>query len=312
MAQGLEQASELNVMDPEDIGWWIESVDERRYGPVSRATLRRFLEDGYITPDTLVRHCTHAASRPVADQPGMMTGVKIDEDGPVPREHVADAWPRRWRDQVALAEAALPCARHRRPAVAVCIRCHASYCNRCRVKPYRKAFFLCRKCQGSLYNRRVVAYIGDTFVLSMLPYVIALAFVAAVGLPLAVAYAINLVGVIVFMLRDWLFAGAGPGKRLCGLRVVSTKDGKTPLGPGQAVLRWVSLAIPFFNLLDLSVPYRDRYLRRYGDRWAGTRVIDTDGALGRARSRTRYQLARKRVRLSPPPALTMNEFARLG
>ena len=56
-------------MDPYEIGWYIESADEDIYGPVSRKSLRRFLEEKTITPNTLVRHCTQAEARPAADQP---------------------------------------------------------------------------------------------------------------------------------------------------------------------------------------------------------------------------------------------------
>src|SRR5580704_6548982 len=58
------------VSDTYAIGWWIESADDDVYGPVSRATLLRFLEGGVISPNTLVRHCTEPSSRPVADVPG--------------------------------------------------------------------------------------------------------------------------------------------------------------------------------------------------------------------------------------------------
>ena len=46
------------------------------------------------------------------------------------------------------------------------------------------------------------------------------------------------------------FGGAGPGKRIAGLRVVQSKDGKTPLTYGQGIVRWLSQLIPIFNLFD--------------------------------------------------------------
>jgi hypothetical protein len=68
----------LVVLDPYEIGWWVESTNDEIYGPVSRATLRRWLEEGTITSNTLVRHCTEPESRPVADQPGMSSGLTTE------------------------------------------------------------------------------------------------------------------------------------------------------------------------------------------------------------------------------------------
>ena len=72
MSQVAQEGVEPITMDPYEIGWYIESADEEMYGPVSRQTLRRFLEDKTITPNTLVRHCTQPEARPAADQPGIM------------------------------------------------------------------------------------------------------------------------------------------------------------------------------------------------------------------------------------------------
>ena len=62
-----------------EIGWWIESADEEVYGPASRETIQRFLREGVISRNTLVRHCTQAEARPVVDHPGMTDGVPLDE-----------------------------------------------------------------------------------------------------------------------------------------------------------------------------------------------------------------------------------------
>ena len=101
------------------------------------------------------------------------------------------------------------------------------------------------------------------------------------------------------------------GKRATGLRVVQSKDGKTPLTNGQGVVRWLSQFIPFFNLVDLSVPYRDPLLRRYGDRWAGTRVIDTERKLAKVREKLARRLIKKGVQPAPEVGMTMEGLARL-
>jgi uncharacterized RDD family membrane protein YckC len=130
---------------------------------------------------------------------------------------------------------------------------------------------------------------------------------------LAIAiYGVQFLTAVLFFGRDALFGGAGPGKRLTGLRVVKTKDGRTPLNFGQGIVRWLSQFIPFFNLVDAVMPYYDPLLRRFGDRWAGTRVIDRESKLAKVRAKIANRLFKKGVQ--PPPALgmTMEDLARLA
>jgi uncharacterized RDD family membrane protein YckC len=320
MSQVAQKGVEQLAMDPYEIGWYIESADEETYGPVSRKALRRFLEDKTITPNTLVRHCTQPEARPAADQPVIMDQLHLEAKGSALGDRLLEAWPRKQRDQQALAEDSLPCAWrkpwHKRPAVLVCVRCHASYCNRCRAKPFRKQFFLCRRCQGSIYNRRIVALFLDTGFLFYVPFIVAIVTLRMLGAGQSqVQLVINVVLLAcsaLFFFRDSVFRGAGIGKRLTGLRVVQSKDGKTPLTYGQGVVRWLSQSIPFFNLYDAAVPYRDPLLRRVGDRWAGTRVIDTERKLAKARQKIARRLIKKGVQPAPEFGMTMEELARLA
>jgi hypothetical protein len=78
MSQVAQSVVEPIVMDPYEIGWYIESADEEIYGPISRKSLGRFLEEKTITPNTLVRHCTQPEARPAADQPTIMEGLNLD------------------------------------------------------------------------------------------------------------------------------------------------------------------------------------------------------------------------------------------
>jgi uncharacterized RDD family membrane protein YckC len=116
---------------------------------------------------------------------------------------------------------------------------------------------------------------------------------------------------ILFLIRDALFRGAGPGKRVAGIRVVQAQDGVTPLTYGQGVVRWLSQLIPFFNIADAIVPYRDPLQRRYGDRWAKTRVIDTPRQLDKIREKTQRKMAKKGVDLVLTTGMTMEQFARI-
>jgi uncharacterized RDD family membrane protein YckC len=304
-------------MDPYEIGWYIESADEDIYGPVSRKNLRRFLEEKTISPNTLIRHCTQAEAKPAAEHPEIMQNLSLDSTGTAVGDHLDEAWPRKRRDRDALAEDSLPCWRHKRPAVLVCVRCHAPYCNKCRHKPFRKQFFMCRRCTMSNWNRRLGALILDNIIFSGVPTfaaIIALGAVTGGEENSAVLFIqlIQLVGFLFLFERDALFRGAGPGKRAAGLRVVQTKDGTTPLTFGQGIVRWLSQLICLFNLFDAIVIYRDPLQRRYGDRWAGTRVIDSERKLARDRMNVARQMIKKKG-IQPPAELemTMESFARL-
>jgi len=316
MSQVAEEGVRPNVMDPYEIGWYIESADEDIYGPVSRKSLRHLLEDKTITPNTLVRHCTQREARPAADQPVIMEHLSLDTKGSVIGDHLAEAWPRKKRDRLALAEGPLPCAWHKRPAVLVCVRCHAPYCGRCQAKPLRKQFFLCRRCQTGVWNRRFAALLLDTMALVYLPSIVVGITLAMIGTGETqlglVINVLQLFCLILLFLRDSLFGGAGIGKRSAGLRVVQSQDGKTPLTYGQGVVRWLSQFIPIFNLVDAAAAYSDPLMRRYGDRWAGTRVLDSDRKLAKDRYKLARRLIKKGVQPAPQVGMTMEDLARIA
>jgi uncharacterized RDD family membrane protein YckC len=318
MSQSLTEGVEPLTMDPNEIGWFIESADEEIYGPVSRKSLRQFLVDGTVTPNTLVRHCTQPEAKPVADQPEIMDQLDLDVSGTAVGDRLPDTWPRKTRDQLALAEDSLPCAWHKKPATLVCIRCHAPYCNGCRAKPFKKQFFFCKRCQASVYNRRLGAWMVDNFIyLFLFPTLIGAAVGAVLGVvgagqaaPIAGGI-VGIAGVIWFFIRDSLSKGASIGKRMTGLRVVQSRDGKTPPTHWQGIARYLSQMIPVFGLFDAMVPFRDPLMRRYGDRWAGTRVIDSEKKLWKARSKIFPKLFKKGIQPPREMGLTMEEFARI-
>jgi uncharacterized RDD family membrane protein YckC len=314
MTQVASSGVGLIAMDPYEIGWYIESADEEIYGPASRKTLRRFLEEPVISPNTLVRHCTQPEAKPVAEQPVIMDQFSPPADGLVVGDRLAEAWPKKSRDRQALAQDSQPCAWHKRPAVLVCVRCHAPYCNSCRAKPFRKQFFLCHRCQSGMHNRRFVAYLADSIVLVGFPSMAGSIALVIIRVGEALGPLVNLIQLgclMLLLVRDSLFHGSGIGKRMTGLRVVQSKDGQTPLTYGQGVVRWLSQFIPVFNLIDAIVPYRDPLLRRYGDRWAGTRVIDTEGKLAKARQKVGRLLVKKGVQPVRELGMTMEGFARI-
>lgn len=293
-----------------DFGWWIESTDEEIYGPVTRTALTRFLTEGVISPNTAVRHCTDPKFAPIADL-GMTDGLNL----PASRrtgDTMSEAWPKKTKDRLALGESDVECAYHKRPAILTCIRCQAPYCVKCRMKSGKKNFFMCKKCQGNVYNRRVGAYFIDSFLIIAIPvYAIGIPAVFALGAEVG-SYVLNLMqfaGTAGFFCRDALFKGAGPGKRFVGLRVVKAEDGTSNLTFGQGFLRSLPHLIPFFNLVDAHVVYGDPLHRRFGDKWAKTRALDTEARLEKIRSRTRDKLAKKGIEMSDTPLMTLQEFA---
>ena len=88
-------------------------------------------------------------------------------------------------------------------------------------------------------------------------------------------------------------------------------DDATPLTYGQGFLRSIAHLIPFFNLVDGSVPYRDPLQRRFGDRWGKTRVIDSEAKLDKVRAKIRRKIVKKGIEITDEPVMTLQEFARL-
>jgi len=311
-----------------EIGWWIESEDEEVYGPVSRATLRKFLQEEVISRSTLVRHCTEQSARPVADVPGMLDGLELPRSAPLTGDRLSQVWPSSRRERGELAETEIRCLKHRkRPAIFVCLRCHAPYCRKCQAKPYRKHFYFCRRCQASHSNRRALALMVDSLLAGGASIVVSITLAAA-GAAVAAdatsetlflgtdvltwaAVLSNLMGLgisILFIFRDPLMAGAGPGKRLFGLIAVRTKDG-TPLGYGQAFIRWLPFVIPFVILVEAVLSYHDPLQRRWGDRLAGTRVVDSEARLMRIRYKTKKKLAARGLEPMFETGVSAQQFA---
>lgn len=84
-----------------------------------------------------------------------------------------------------------------------------------------------------------------------------------------------------FMLRDALFGGTSPGKRMVGLRVTHPGSEGTPR-VSASVLR--NLPVLLFGLgwvVEFFAVHLDEQRRRLGDRLADTRVVDVKPALAR-------------------------------
>jgi uncharacterized RDD family membrane protein YckC len=276
-----------------DIGWWVKSTDEELYGPMSRATVWNYVETGVLTPDTLVRHSLSLEFQPLAEQPGLQGAPAFGGSGT--RDQLEQAWPRKGSERLALAAGPYRCLRHNRPATQVCMCCLGAYCEKCRVNS-RKVYHYCRKCHAGLYNARGIAFVVDSILLRIF-VIIAAALAAvldkAVGIGAVIVLFAVLVPVLWFVFRDAMAGGAGPGKLMTGVRVVRSEEPERPLGFGQGFVRSLPGFIPFFNLIDLSVPYRDTLWRRFGDRWARTRVLFKESKVLRLRTKAARQMEKK-------------------
>lgn len=84
-----------------------------------------------------------------------------------------------------------------------------------------------------------------------------------------------LVGIVYGLIKDALpfLDGRSLGKRAMGIRAVREATGEPITGDYvAAVLRQLSLCIPFFNVVDALMVFTEGR-RRFGDRWAKTIVV---------------------------------------
>lgn len=115
----------------------------------------------------------------------------------------------------------------------------------------------------NLINRRTVAWILEAFPVYLIGSLLTFATgVANLHFIVLAAY---------LLVRDLPATGSW-GKKLVGLGVESDK---AELGASAKVLRNVPLIIPIVPLVEFFVAYTDANgMRRLGDRFAGTRVVD--------------------------------------
>ena len=96
--------------------------------------------------------------------------------------------------------------------------------------------------------------------------IIALFWIPVLGWVLEVTY---------ILLKDSLpfLDGQSVGKKVMNLRAV--KDNNKPLTNNYeaSLIRNVSLLIPFFNIIDALMVILDKNHKRFGDKWAKTKVI---------------------------------------
>lgn len=114
-----------------------------------------------------------------------------------------------------------------------------------------------------------LANAGDRFVAALIDGLLvgAVQFVPILGWIVGLAYQLT---------KDALpfLDGQSLGKKVMKIRVV-TYDTQQPITEdyGKAVVRVVSLIIPIFGIVDAIMVLVDPERRRFGDKWANTKVI---------------------------------------
>jgi uncharacterized RDD family membrane protein YckC len=140
-------------------------------------------------------------------------------------------------------------------------------------------FCVCGKCWNSFSSRRELAYLIDWVIYYILLLLFMFALEAAyVSLflenPLGPSpvFAFNFLflfgGRVLFLFRD-AFNGRGPGKLLCGLRVVN-EERYQPCSLVDSIKRNLPLIVPYVALVLLFMIGKGK---RWGDGWAKTKVI---------------------------------------
>jgi uncharacterized RDD family membrane protein YckC len=127
----------------------------------------------------------------------------------------------------------------------------------------------------SVKKRRFLAAFIDLFVIPSIFFFV-LGYVNQGPAPIYVAIIINITWLSV---RD-IFNGAGPGKRLCKVRVIRVDTGEA-LQPNDFLigfLRNILMAIPFVLVFGFFIETIILFAtgERLGDKWAKTRVVTSE------------------------------------
>ncbi|VVB53646.1 RDD family protein [uncultured archaeon] len=133
------------------------------------------------------------------------------------------------------------------------------------------------------FVKRIIAYFIDGAVegaLIIVPLILTMyvainmmdSGITGIVLFLVLLAATIILGLAYLLLKDSLFNGSSPGKKLVGLKVV--KGDATTIGRKESVLRNITWLIPILNWAELILPLIDKNGRRIGDKIAKTQVIE--------------------------------------
>jgi len=123
-------------------------------------------------------------------------------------------------------------------------------------------------------GRRLFAHWIDGILIALLAYALALPLGALLDtdpfdwLSVLLVLLLSIPYFVLLQRRD----GRSPGKRLCGIRVVDA-DGRVP-STAALVRRSVPLLLEWISVFALIGILTSERRQRFGDRWAGTYVVD--------------------------------------
>ena len=122
-------------------------------------------------------------------------------------------------------------------------------------------------------GKRFLAAIFDLIIIPIILGVIAglLLFAAPIGLRNIILIVVN---ILWMTLKDLMWEGAAPGKKMAGLKVISIETGKK-ISLAQGFIRNILLIIPFVLVIGyiIEIIMLATKGERLGDKWAKTRVV---------------------------------------
>ncbi len=122
-------------------------------------------------------------------------------------------------------------------------------------------------------GKRFLAAIFDLIIIPIILGVVAglLLFAAPVGLRNIILIVVNILWMTV---KDLMWEGAAPGKKMASIKVVSTETGQK-ITIAQAFIRNILLIIPFVLVIGyiIEIIMLAAKGERLGDKWAKTRVV---------------------------------------
>lgn len=132
-----------------------------------------------------------------------------------------------------------------------------------------------------MVRRRIGAWIIDWIIANILQLVIALVVAVAIlvagwspesdGAQAMLTLVCICVGTAFIVTKDAWFRGRSPGKLICGYRVVDSTTGR-PASFRQCVKRNLPQFVPF-GMLIMLIQVNIDDASRWGDKWAGTKVV---------------------------------------
>ncbi len=117
---------------------------------------------------------------------------------------------------------------------------------------------------------------GQRFLAALIDgIIISVAVLAVSSISSTLGTLVNLLGLVYQLTKDAIpqLGGQSIGKKAMKIKVVKEDTGEMITGDwGASIIRYVSLLIPFFNIVDALMVFSSDH-RRFGDKWAKTVVV---------------------------------------